>query len=273
MTPTLAQMNADPYYKAEVTPQNLAALGAKVKAHYKLAAGTIGYRGDVHHLKGYHRSRAFCLHSPYSTNRTYSVTETPGNRTGGRDYWVCAIDLTLPHDLLLKVCGYLDKAVRSGRLEKVTEWYGNLNGDTRVDGYDNIRNRVATSDSSHLWHLHISLDRGKANDVHDDLYGVLTGRALTPAPVPPVTPGPPPAPAPVPVQPPAPAPAPQPPVTPPAPSSPTATVADVRNAVQEALSRVAHALEAGVALKPGDPDTLAGYAARVAAIIRDSHPA
>lgn len=176
---TEAQLRSERWWNEETIPPNLAALRIKLLNHWKLSPSAIGIRGDVNHLRGYHRSRNWIRNSKYCTNRSYSVSETAGNKSGGDGRWVCAMDITLPRDLLLAVCRRLDAAVRAGKLEKITEWYGNLNGDQRVDGYDNIRNVSATSDSSHLWHLHMSFDRGKANDNHDDVFRVLTGTETT----------------------------------------------------------------------------------------------
>ncbi len=170
-------VTTDPYYLAEEVPTNLRALGVRLREHFKVPAINIGFKGDTAHLRGYHRSRAFLLNSPYATNRGYSVVEA-GNGGGDPD-WVSAIDISLPDRDLLPMCKRLDAAVRAGKLEKVSEWYGNLGGDTRVDGYDNIHNRVATSDRSHLWHCHMSFIRGRANDDHTDVFNVLAGITAT----------------------------------------------------------------------------------------------
>lgn len=172
---TLAQLQAEIWYRAEFIPPNLRILVEDLQAFYGLGWSHIGCKGDENHLRGYHRSRAWILGSRYCTNRTYSVSRTPGDRSGGDPNWLCAIDATLPREKLLAACKRLDAAVRAGKLEKVVEWYGNTNGDSRVDGYDNIANAVASSDSSHLWHLHMSFDRGRADEDHTDLYEILTG--------------------------------------------------------------------------------------------------
>lgn len=163
----------DKWYRAETIPPNLAALVAKLRAHYNVSALHIGCKGSLTHQRGYHRSRAFLKNSPYSLNASYSVSASVNQ--GGDDNWLSAIDLTLPKDELLAVCQRLDAASRSGRIEQVTEWYGNRDGDARVDGWDNLANVLATSDDSHLWHAHLSLARSKANDNHDDLFDIITG--------------------------------------------------------------------------------------------------
>lgn len=148
-------------------------LSSKLKAHYNTT--NVWVRGNNSHMNGYHRSRRWILTSKYCTNRTYSVTETSGNRSGGDSNWACALDLALPHNELVAACKRLDAACRAGRLEKITQWFGNLGGDSQVDGWNNITNKPASSDSSHLTHLHISFDRGRANEDHTDLFQILTG--------------------------------------------------------------------------------------------------
>lgn len=176
---TLSELQSESWWWAETIPSGLASLRMKLLSHYGLSGGAIGIRGDVNHLRGYHRSRAWILNSRYCKNRTYSVSRTAGDRAGGDPNWVCGMDISLDTRRLLTLCKNLDAGVRSGRFEKITEWYGNIDGDTRVDGYDNISNIMATSDSSHLGHAHISLDRGRANDNHDDIFLLLTAGTIS----------------------------------------------------------------------------------------------
>lgn len=173
--PSYADLEKEPWWNAEIVPPNLSVLANKLVTYWGLSPGAIGIKGNNEHLYGYHRSRTWLKSSIYCTNRSYSTNETSGNINGGDSNWLCALDVSLPPELLLPACQRLDAAVRSGRLEKITEWYGNKDGDQRVDGYDNIRNQVATSDSSHLWHLHGSFDRGRANEDHTDVFQILTG--------------------------------------------------------------------------------------------------
>lgn len=172
---TESQMIAEAAWRAEIVPVEMGYLARNLRNHYGLSIDAVGMRGNTAHRRGYHRSRRWILESKFCTDRRYSVTETPSNMGGGNFNWVCAIDITLPLSHLLPACRRLDIDVRAGRLEKVAEWYGNLDGDTRVDGYNNIANHPATSDNSHLWHLHISFVRGHANDNHADVFRTLTG--------------------------------------------------------------------------------------------------
>lgn len=176
--PSITELRSETWWWAETIPSGLAALRTKLLTHYQLSGSAIGIRGDENHLRGYHRSRAWILNSRFCTNRTYSVSRTAGDRAGGDSNWCSAMDISIDKTRLLTLCKNLDAGVRSGHFEKITEWYGNKDGDTRVDGYDNISNAVATSDSSHLWHVHISFDRGHANDNHDDVFMLLTSGTI-----------------------------------------------------------------------------------------------
>lgn len=171
--PTTADLQTEACYRDETSPPAVARLASSLRARYP--GSEIGQRGDSKHLNGYHRSRRWIKESRYCTNGTYSVSRTEGDRTGGNSNWYTAIDIGVKQTDLLPMCRRLDAAIRAGKLEKITEWYGNFGGDDIVDGYDNIANRLSTSDSSHLWHLHISFDRGRADEDHSDVFAVLTG--------------------------------------------------------------------------------------------------
>lgn len=179
--PTEAQLRAEPWWNAERPAPAIVKLAKDLAQFYGAPMHNFGIRGDIFHLAGYHRSRAWVLNSEYNTGGKYSVSRTTGDAHGGDPNHCCALDIQLSRDKLVAMCKRLDAAVRAGRLEKITEWYGTFGDDDRVDGYDNIANRSATSDKSHLWHLHISFDRGSANRDHADLYKILTGGdAMTP---------------------------------------------------------------------------------------------
>lgn len=173
---TLFQLQGESEWNDELAAPALATLARQLRTALHVPDDAVGIRGDINHLRGYHRSAAWVHRSAFCTDRSYSVSETPGNRSPGDVNWVCALDVGgLPQDKLIAMCQRVDAAVRSGRFEKITEWYGNINGDQHVDGYDNIRNVLATSDSSHLVHLHLSFDRGRANEDHSDVFAILMG--------------------------------------------------------------------------------------------------
>jgi hypothetical protein len=173
--PTYDQLNDEAAWQDEYSAPALSMLRSRLLSWWPNAQ--IGIRGDNDHLRGYHRSRRWINESIYCTNRTYSVSRTAGDRAGGDSNWACAFDLGgIPSAELHAACKRLDTVIRAGRLEKITEWYGSFGDDDRVDGYDNISNRLATANSSHLWHLHMSFDRGRANEDHSDVFDVLTGK-------------------------------------------------------------------------------------------------
>lgn len=176
---TLLQLESEPWWNEESVPPTLNKLAVDLRAALHVPANDVGMRGDTAHLRGYHRSAAWVKNSTFCTNRSYSVSETAGNRIPRDSNWVCAIDIGgMPQADLIAMCKRVDEAVRSGRFEKITEWYGNINGDQRVDGYDNIRNVLATSDSSHLVHLHLSFDRNRVAENHDDVFAMLMGAEM-----------------------------------------------------------------------------------------------
>jgi hypothetical protein len=178
--PSYLELAAEPWWRDEYIPPNLKILCERLQAFYGVGWTHIGCKGDNNHLRGAHRSRAWIKKSIYCTDRLYTVSRTSGDRSGGDSNWLAGMDATIPNDKLIAACRRLDEAVRAGLLEKITEWYGNDDGDNRVDGYDNIANRVASSDASHLWHLHLTFDRGRANEDHTDVYEILTGDDMTP---------------------------------------------------------------------------------------------
>jgi len=172
---TLAQLQSEAAWRDEFTPPSLAALGVRLAAFFGVPLSNVGTRGNTAHLSGYHRSRRWVRTSVYCVSRTYSVSRTPGDRAGGDSNAICALDFK-PKTLaqLVAACRRLDEATRAGRLEKITEWYGTFNGE-KVVGFDNISNRAASSDPSHLWHGHLSFDRGRVDESHADVFEVLTG--------------------------------------------------------------------------------------------------
>lgn len=171
--PSYDQLDNEEEWRDEVAAPALVILANRIKA--AIPGAGVWIRGDNEHLRGYHRSRRWINNSIYCTDRNYSVTRTLGDRQGGDGDWACAVDISVPQSILIPMCQRLDAACRAGRLEKITEWYGNTGGDQRVDGWDNISNRAASADSSHLSHLHMSFDRGRANEDHTDLFLILIG--------------------------------------------------------------------------------------------------
>jgi hypothetical protein len=174
--PTYTELNTEACWRAQFTPPALLSLAVSLRARYKQTGNTIGSPGDNRHLNGSHRSRRWIRESRFCNNRTYTVSSADDR--AGDENWYSGIDIWPGSQTeLLAMCKRLDAAVRAGELEEIAAWYGNIDGDQRVDGYDNILNRLASSDSSHLTHLHITFKRRYANDtaVMARVLVVLTG--------------------------------------------------------------------------------------------------
>lgn len=113
-----------------------------------------GIIGDKAHFYGYHRARAVLPYDDYSV-------ELPADRDGP-DWAAAALDIKPPdalhqHRLTMRLLRATQ--ARDPRLTRVVrEWYGSLDGVT-VTGYDIPTMQPATSDDSHLWHVHISFFR------------------------------------------------------------------------------------------------------------------
>jgi hypothetical protein len=118
----------------------------------------------------------------------YSVCDQPPDG-GGPANKACAIDWTFPeahggnYTRIAKYTGRLlasAKDLDDPRLDGWREFYGQADADSYVEGWDCRYGYAVTSDSSHLWHIHISENRdqstSKANK--EALLSVLRGEAL-----------------------------------------------------------------------------------------------
>lgn len=173
--PTYTQLQQEPAWNAEYAPPNLQAFYTGLRTYLGVGTNAVGGKGDNKHLRGYHRSRRWILESRYSAygRDDYSITNALDK--GGDPNWLAALDATPKTTAtLVAMCQRLDAAMRADTLPQVREWYGNVDGNQVVDGWDDVIHRAASSDSSHLWHLHISFYRSRANDDHSNLLAVLT---------------------------------------------------------------------------------------------------
>jgi len=180
--PTLAELQAERWWGREIVTPAMDWLGDVLCAHYDRPRVAAGTKGDQYHLRGSHRSQEWILRSAYCTNRIYTVQ--PGlSETQAR--WVAGFDFTPGSaEQMIAQCKRLNTALRLGTLEEVREFYGNVDGDRIVDGWNNVANRAATSDSSHLWHWHISIDRRLCDqtDVMRHIFAVVTGQPMSAVP-------------------------------------------------------------------------------------------
>lgn len=178
MAPTYAQLQAEPWWSREIYTDAMRWLAGALTKHFGTPAVNAGCKGDNQHLNGGHRSQEWILNSRYCTSRSYTVE---GGLTGEQPRYLSALDYTpATREVMLQISQRLDAATRAGHLEEVVEWFGNTNNDQRVDGWNNIKNAVASSDSSHLWHLHLRVGRRWANDMAgaQRIFAVLTSGAV-----------------------------------------------------------------------------------------------
>lgn len=121
-----------------------------------------GVLGDRAHTYGYHRGRNVLPKSDYSVRISLDKLGPSGAAS--------ALDLKFTASQMKVVTARLRKSAldtSDPRLECVREFYGTLNGRTVFGLIKNDLDgpwRSSTSDSSHLWHIHISFFRKFAND-------------------------------------------------------------------------------------------------------------
>lgn len=127
---------------------------------------------------GYHNTRSA------NSSSNYSVKDAEDK--GGPSDKAAAIDWTFPEAQsgnYSRIDKYSSRLLASGkdpnddRLNGWREFYGQADTDTGVEGWDFRYTRAVSSDSSHLWHIHLSCDRDKVTsyDNMDKLLSVLRG--------------------------------------------------------------------------------------------------
>lgn len=152
--PTAAQLAQEAEWRDQFVPPELADLVRNLDAYYDSGTINIGAFGDHRHLKGYHRSRSWIRNSKYCTNRSYSVSETTGNRAGGNDNWISAIDIVVGQARSQVIWARINYARQHGRLSY-------------------LREVLLERDP---WHVHLSIERQHANDNHSLLFAIITGQ-------------------------------------------------------------------------------------------------
>lgn len=143
---------------------------------FKKKEPTVKLGGTYADKPGYHNTRnGLGPGWDYSKNEFAIDLAGSGNLSG-------AIDLTMPEAQMKVYSARLLKAGKANdpRTRYLREFFGTINGDT-VTGWDFAKHGYSSSDSSHLWHVHVSIHRGYAADprAYDALYSLLTGESLT----------------------------------------------------------------------------------------------
>lgn len=133
---------------------------------------------------GYHNTRA---NNNKSWPGNYSVVD-PVDKKGPSDK-AAAYDWTFRdaqagrYETINKYTNRLLKSAKDmddPRLNGWREFYGQADKDRQVEGWDTRYLRSATSDPSHLWHIHFSEDRDKVDDYDNKraMLSVLRGETV-----------------------------------------------------------------------------------------------
>lgn len=177
----------DPYYRAEVIPGPIAAIGVALCARYHVGPDHFGVRGNVRHTSGYHRSRRWVLNSADSAHGSgdYSVT-LAADKTGVADdcsafdftpaTWGTADNRAKMRTLTQRLVAACQ--ARDPRVWNVREVAGTLDGTTVVT-WDCSRNAFKSPfDSSHLDHLHGSIYRSRTRADQSGIVSVMLGGTM-----------------------------------------------------------------------------------------------
>lgn len=164
---TLEQLEAESWWGREITTSPMVGLGLQLRAAYHTGAGSVGIKGNEVHLSGGHRSQEWIKNSRYCTNRSYTVQS---GLSGDQLRYCSALDFTPAtwgstdnrNKMRVLTKRMLD-AMKAGHCEEVIECFGTLDG-RNVTGWRNDLNQVATSDDSHLDHIHVRFNRRYCND-------------------------------------------------------------------------------------------------------------
>lgn len=134
--------------------------------------------------RGYHNTIERLIARGWNRDYSYRLT---ADRQGSRK--VCsALDWTFPEahsGNYKRISIYTARLIRAGRNRDprafgLREAYGNADNDTVVEGWDFVYDTPASSDKSHLWHIHLSFLRKYATDPKalDGVLSILKGESL-----------------------------------------------------------------------------------------------
>lgn len=174
--PTYLQLAAEPVWGAQFIPPVMnAGLLGPLRVFYGLGPSAIGSAGDNNHLYGRHRSYNWDRQSIYCTDRGYGTTDAR-DQGGDRD-WYRAVDVGIQGQQLFDASRRVDALARSGNCPGLAEWFGTFDG-IHVVGW--FEGSPSTSDSSHLFHLHVGIWNSFANTAATmlQLYGAITGTTI-----------------------------------------------------------------------------------------------
>jgi hypothetical protein len=163
----------------EYAPAAIQGLFNQIKAAIP-AALMGGILGDSAHTYGYHRGRNYVAGDDYSV-------QYPEDQQGDGEA-ASALDLSWSDaQWQYTVSQRLLNAKNDSRMYACREFYGSTDGRV-VCGWDYVGGYPVSSDSSHLWHIHLSILRKYANDsaALSGIASVITGGAggAVPPPIP-----------------------------------------------------------------------------------------
>ncbi|ABP53012.1 peptidoglycan-binding domain-containing protein [Salinispora tropica] len=139
---------------------------------FRKVEGAARFGGIYANKRGYHNTRDANV-ARWPGN--YSYAQFSVDREGPPGL-ASAIDLTFAdaqagrYETIDKYSSRLLAAGHAGRAADprtiyMREFYGQADHDVHVEGWDYARGQAVTSDSSHLWHIHISVHRKYADDM------------------------------------------------------------------------------------------------------------
>lgn len=146
-----------------------------------LAPGT--QNGGIYANKpGYHNTRDQNLPTNYSVVQPPDKLG-PGNKAAGYDWTFPEAQGNTPdYSRIALYSGRLRAAGQANdpRTDGWREFYGQADTDIEVEGWDFYFNRAASSDSSHLWHIHLSELRKFTEDRlnKEAMLSILRGETL-----------------------------------------------------------------------------------------------
>jgi len=149
---SLEDLQKESVWRSERVPSGITVLRGNLLEFFKWPGWRVGTIGDEFHRKGYHRSRDWIEQSQYCTNRAYSVTESEGNRHGGRGFHIAGMDIVTNEVHARGIVTRLSTAKATGRIKSLRE--------VKLE--------------SGPWHVHLGFDRAYADDDHTDLYDIIT---------------------------------------------------------------------------------------------------
>lgn len=178
--PSLAQLQAEPWWNREVVTAELDRLGDRLCSHFGRPRSAFGSKGDENHMRGAHRSQEWILNSQFCTDGDYTVqsglTDWQRRHIAGGDFTPGVWGTSSNRQLMAQITKRLIDAAKAGDLNGVIEIGGTLNG-TTATGWHVVQRRVLSFDSSHRDHVHLTLDRRALEDraVMDNIFNVMIG--------------------------------------------------------------------------------------------------